>query len=182
MAFFSKVKSKLLKQQPKDIVLEKIEEVKKDNTEKYSSALFTSRESFTKKIQKLITKHREIDEEYFEDLEEVLITADVGAAYAMKLIEALKTEVRINKVTDINDMNEVIFEKMFGDYLDGDEGITKLNLTAGELNVILVIGVNGVGKTTSIGKLSKKFKDEGYKVSLAAADTFRAGAVAQLAE
>lgn len=181
MAFFSKLKRKLFNnEKSNDVVLDKISESKKESIEKYSTALYKSRESFTKKIQKLLSRNRKIDENYFEELEEVLITSDIGVNYVASLIETIKTDVKIKKITDPKQINELIFEKMFGDYLDGDEEIVKLNLVPERLNVILVVGVNGVGKTTTIGKLSNKFKNEGRKISLAAADTFRAGAVEQL--
>jgi fused signal recognition particle receptor len=179
MGFFKNIKSKV-KKNNKDIVLETIQEVKKDNVDKYSKAMKKSRDSFTKKIKILATKHKEIDESYFEDLEETLITSDLGATYVMNLIEKLKTEVKVAGANTPDEMLEVIFEKMFSDYVGKEQDVTKMNLQEGELNVILVIGVNGVGKTTTIGKLTKRFQEEGKKVSLAAADTFRAGAVEQL--
>ena len=180
MGFFKKIKNKVTGNKQSDVVLDKIEQVKSEKADKYSQAMSKSRESFTKKIKKLTTKHVVIDEAYFDELEETLISSDLGATYVMKLVDELKTEARINKATTPEQMHEVIFEKMFSDYLNNDQNITKINLKDGELNVILVIGVNGVGKTTTIGKLTKKFQNEGKKVALAAADTFRAGAVEQL--
>ena len=180
MSFFKKIKNKVTGKKQSDVVLDKIQEVKTEKADKYSKAMSKSRESFTKKIKKLTTKHVVIDEAYFDELEETLISADLGATYVMHLVDELKTEAKINKATTPEQMHEVIFEKMFSDYLDKDKNVTKLNLKDGELNVILVIGVNGVGKTTTIGKLTKKFQQEGKKVALAAADTFRAGAVEQL--
>jgi fused signal recognition particle receptor len=179
MGFFNKIKSKVKKQQD-DVVLDAIQESKKDNVDKYSKAMKKSRDSFTKKIKILATRHKEIDEGYFDELEETLITSDLGATYVMRLVEKLKTEVRVSGVKKPEEMTEVIFEKMFSDYVGKEKDVTELKLKDGELNVILVIGVNGVGKTTSIGKLTKRFQDEGKTVALAAADTFRAGAVEQL--
>lgn len=163
-----------------DIVVKALQESKKTKSEKYETGLKTSRDSFTKKILKLATKHRNINEEYFKDLEEVLIMADVGVSFTMDLIEKLKTETKIKNITDSKKMNKLIFDFLFKTYSNGKEGISKINIIDGELNVILVMGVNGVGKTTTIGKLAKIFVDQGKEVSLAAADTFRAGAVAQL--
>jgi len=166
-----------------DEVLTAVKEVRTVSvSEKYDSGMKKSRESFTKKIQSLITKHREVNEEYFKELEEVLIMSDVGVAYVMKLVEDLKTQARIKNVTSPEEMNEMIFSYLFEKYLDGEEDTTKLNIAEDRMSVFLVIGVNGVGKTTSIGKLTKKLVDEGKKVHMVAADTFRAGAVQQLVE
>ena len=179
MAFFKNIKNKVLNKKAQDVVLEKISEAKSETADKYSKAMKLSRDSFTKKIKILATKHKDIDENYFDELEETLILSDLGATYVGKLIDVLKTEVRVNRVSKIEDMTEVIFEKMFSDYIGKDKDITNIKWKEG-LNVILVIGVNGVGKTTTIGKLIKRFQAEGKEVSLAAADTFRAGAVEQL--
>lgn len=179
MAFFKKIKNKITRKKQQDVVVEKIQEVQSEKTVKYKKALTKSRESFTKKIQKFIARNREINEEFFDELEELLITSDMGVTYVMNLVERLKTESKIQKATSPEEINEILFETMFGDYVDGQDDVAELKLENG-LNVILVIGVNGVGKTTTIGKLTKRFKDQGKKVTLAAADTFRAGAVAQL--
>lgn len=179
MAFLKKLKNKVTGKKQTDVVVDKIQEVKQDNVVKYEKALSKSRESFTKKIQKFVARNREIDEAFFEELEELLITSDMGATYTMDLVERLKSETKIQKALTPEEVNEILFETMFGDYVDGDVGISEIKLD-NDLNVILVIGVNGVGKTTSIGKLSKRFQSEGKKVTLAAADTFRAGAVEQL--
>ncbi len=149
-------------------------------SEKYKKGLKLAKESFTKKIKKLATRHRQVDEEYFKDLEETLIMADVGIQFTIELIKQLKSEVKIKGLKEPELMNDLIFDFLFKNYTNGNENLNKLNITKGELNVILVTGVNGVGKTTTIGKLAKKLVDEGYDVALAAGDTFRAGAVAQL--
>lgn len=179
MGFLKKIKNKIIRKTQEDVVVEKIQEIKKSNTEKYEKAMTKSRESFTKKIQKFVSKNRVINEEFFDELEEILITSDLGVNYTDELIKKLKSESKIQKAISPEEINEILFETMFGEYVDGKEEITKLNLQSG-LNVILVIGVNGVGKTTTIGKLTKRFTEEGKSVTLAAADTFRAGAVAQL--
>lgn len=163
-----------------DKVVDLIKESRDSSVNKYDKALKTSRDSFIKKIKVLATKHRKIDEEYFNELEELLIMSDVGIKYTSILIPKLKNEIRINKITDVNEINQLIFEFLFKNYLDDKNEISRLDLVDGELNIILVIGVNGVGKTTSIGKLTNKLTKEGKKVSLAAGDTFRAGAVSQL--
>lgn len=181
MGFLKKIRNKIIRKKQQDVVIDKIQEVRKSNTEKYEKAFSKSRESFTKKIQKFVTKNREVNEVFFEELEELLITSDMGISYTMSLIEKLKVETKIKRANSPEEINEIIFETMFGEYINGDEGVTNIKLESEGLNVVLVIGVNGVGKTTSIGKLAKRFTDEGKKVSLAAADTFRAGAVDQLA-
>ncbi len=173
MALFKRNKNK-------DQVLDTVKEKRKSSSEKYNKGLKKSREGFTKKIKKLATRHRKIDEQYFSELEELLIMADVGVSYVTQLIPLLKSEVKIKNISEPNDMNELIFDFLFKKYLDESEETTKLNLKEDQLNIILVMGVNGVGKTTTIGKLAKMLIDQGKKVSLAAGDTFRAGAVAQL--
>lgn len=170
----------LFKKKQNDIVIEAIKVSSLSKEDKYNLGLKKSRESFTKKFLKLATRHRTIDEDYFKDLEEVLIMADVGVQFSLSLIEKLKAEVKLKNLDNPEDMNQLIFDFLFKNYTEGNEELSKLNITDGELNVILVTGVNGVGKTTSIGKLTKRLMDEGKTVSLAAADTFRAGAVAQL--
>ncbi len=170
----------LFKKKQQDIVKDKIAEIKLTKEEKYSKGLKASREGFGKKFKKLVTKHREVNEEYFSDLEEVFIMADIGVQFTMDLIKKLKEESKIKNIKDTEEINELIYNYLREQYTSGIDGISKLNLKEDQLNVILVMGVNGVGKTTTIGKLTKRLTDEGKVVSLAAADTFRAGAVAQL--
>ncbi len=173
MALFKKKKQT-------DIVKEAIQETKLTKSEKYKKGLKTSREGFAKKILKLATKHRKVNEEYFQELEEIFIMADIGVQFTMDLIKKLKEESKVKNIQEVEDVNKLITEYLTKQYTLGMEGIHKLNLVEGELNVILVMGVNGVGKTTTIGKLTRRLLDEGKKVALAAGDTFRAGAVAQL--
>ena len=170
----------LFKKKQKDIVVEALKEKKLTKKEKYNKGLKFSRESFTKKFLKLATRHRKIDEEYFKDLEEVLIMSDVGVQFSLDLISKLKTEYKIKNYKNPKDMNKLIFDFLFKQYTKGKQNINQLNINKGELNIFLIAGVNGVGKTTTIGKLTKRLIDKGNKVSLAAGDTFRAGAVAQL--
>lgn len=174
MAFFKR------KKKEQDIVKEAIAEKKLSKEEKYSKGLKESKESFIKKIRKLATSRREIDEEYFKKLEETLIMADIGVQYSIDLTNKIKSEVKLKNIKEPNEINELVFKLMFENYTNGDESLNKLNIIKDELNIILVTGVNGVGKTTTIGKLTKQLLEDGYSVSLAAADTFRAGAVDQL--
>ncbi len=173
MALFKKNKQQ-------DIVKEKLQETKLTKEEKYSKGLKASRDGFGKKILKLVTKHREVNEEYFTELEEIFIMADIGVQFTMDLLKKLREESKVKNITSVEEINNLIIEYLTKQYTLGMEDIHRLDIKDDQLNVILVMGVNGVGKTTTIGKLTKRLMDEGNKVSLAAADTFRAGAVAQL--
>lgn len=169
MSFFKKLKEKITQQT--DAV-----------TEKFKEGLTKTRDSFAGKMNDLVARYRKVDEDFFEELEELLISADVGVATVMDLIDELKMEVKKRNIQDTKEVQSVISEKLIEIYEgDSDEDfINKLNLEQGRLNVILFVGVNGVGKTTTIGKLAHKLKSEGNTVLLAAGDTFRAGAIEQL--
>lgn len=170
MSFMDKLKTRFTK-------TEETEEV----STKYKEGMKKSRNSFSGKINDLIARYRKVDEEFFEELEEVLIAADTGVMTVMDLIDELKMEVKRQNIKDTKDIKDVISEKLVEIYYgDDDEEVETLNLKENELSVILVVGVNGVGKTTSIGKLAYQLKQEGKKVVLAAGDTFRAGAIEQL--
>ena len=150
-------------------------------TEKFKDGLTKTRDNFSSKVNDLVSRYRKVDEDFFEELEEILIQADVGFETVMELIEELKKEVKRRNIQDTKDVQAVISEKLVDIYEDGsDDDSYKLNIQEDELTVILFVGVNGVGKTTTIGKLAHKFKNEGKKVLLAAGDTFRAGAIEQL--
>ena len=140
-----------------------------------------TRDSFSGKVNDLVSRYRKVDEEFFEELEEILIQADVGFETVMELIEELKKEVKRRNIQDTKEVQAVISEKLVDIYEGGasDESFD-LNIQENGLTVILFVGVNGVGKTTTIGKLAHKFKSEGKNVLLAAGDTFRAGAIEQL--
>ncbi|MUV39992.1 Signal recognition particle receptor FtsY [Lentibacillus sp. JNUCC-1] len=169
MGFMEKLKNKF--KQPEQ------EEV----TEKYKDGMKKTSQSFSGKINNLLARYRKVDENFFEELEEILITADVGVMTVMDLIDELKMEVKRQNIKDTAAVKEVISEKLVDIYYGEDEGdIAELNLNDDELSVILVVGVNGAGKTTSIGKLAHRLKSEGKRVVLAAGDTFRAGAIEQL--
>lgn len=150
----------------------------------YKKGMEKTRNSFSSRINDLIARYRSVDEDFFEELEEVLITADVGVSTVMEFIDELKMEVKRQNIKDTKDVQEVISETLVSIYQGDEDGsLSEINLQKeGELTVILVVGVNGVGKTTSIGKLAHSFKKDGKKVILAAGDTFRAGAIEQLEE
>ncbi|CAM3354474.1 signal recognition particle-docking protein FtsY [Marinicrinis lubricantis] len=149
-------------------------------TNKFKDGLTKTRSAFVEKVEDLITRRKKIDEEFYEELEEILITADVGVGTVMELIDQLRKEVRARKIEDPVDLQPVLSEKLV-DLLKGEgEEDSQLRLNPSGLTVILFVGVNGVGKTTTIGKLAHRFKQEGKQVVLAAGDTFRAGAIEQL--
>lgn len=163
------------------IETEEIEEVKKPSFfEKLKQGLTKTRDEFSNKIDGILKSYKKIDEELFEDLEEVLVTADVGVNTTMKLIDNLRDRVKEEKATEPSEVKELLKDE-----------IRKIMTVSGLDNklkiepspaVILVVGVNGVGKTTTIGKLSNNFKKQGKKVLIAAGDTFRAAAIEQLEE
>lgn len=143
---------------------------------KFREGLSKTRDSFLEKVGAVFNR-RKIDGEFYEELEEQLIMADVGVNTAISLLEELRAEVKKRKIEDAADLKPVLKEKMIE--LMGTE-TSALNLNPSGLTVIMAVGVNGVGKTTTIGKLAHKLKTEGKKVILAAGDTFRAGAIEQL--
>ncbi|MEK4494115.1 signal recognition particle-docking protein FtsY [Ureibacillus sp. FSL W8-0352] len=150
-------------------------------TQKFKIGLAKTRDTFTSKVNDLIARYRKVDEEFFEELEEILLQADVGFETVMELMDELRFEVQRKNIKDTDGIYEIICEKLVEIYEKGEEGISELNLQPnGELTVILFVGVNGVGKTTTIGKLAHRLKNQGKKVMLAAGDTFRAGAIEQL--
>ena len=169
MGFFTQIKEKLVGKSTKQ-------------NEKYVVGLDKSSETFSDRINELAARFREINDEYFEELENILITADVGVSMVMKIVSEIKTEVRIRNITDPREINDIIVDKMFVIYANESVMSTKINYSAEGLTVILMVGVNGAGKTTTIGKLAHRIvHDEGKKVVVAAGDTFRAGAIDQLA-
>ena len=169
MGFFTQIKEKLVGKSTKQ-------------NEKYVVGLDKSSETFSDRINELAARFREINDEYFEELENILIMADVGVSMVMKIVSEIKTEVRIRNITDPREINDIIVDKMFVIYANESVMSTKINYSAEGLTVILMVGVNGAGKTTTIGRLAHRIvHDEGKKVVVAAGDTFRAGAIDQLA-
>lgn len=147
---------------------------------KFKQGLEKSRENFQNKLNDLLAVYRKVDEDFFEALEEMLIQADVGFNTVMELVDELRMEAKRQNISETSELREVIVEKIVEIYVQDDEDIDRMNIENDRLNVILMVGVNGVGKTTTIGKLAHRYKQEGKKVMLAAGDTFRAGAIEQL--
>lgn len=148
--------------------------------QKMDKGLKKTRRTFSQVLNELMANFRSVDEEFFEDLEETLITADVGFETSMRITDELRKEVKLRNAKKNSDVQKAIVEKMVEIYEENSEGENnQLNIQQG-LTVMLFVGVNGVGKTTSIGKLANQYRLAGKKVLLAAADTFRAGAIDQL--
>lgn len=149
--------------------------------EKYDRSLKKTRTGFGARLNAFFANFRSVDEEFFEELEELLIMSDVGVQVASNLTEELRYEAKLEKAKKPDALRRVIIEKLVELYEKGGNYDERIHFQDG-LTVMLFVGVNGVGKTTSIGKLAHRYKQAGKKVMLVAADTFRAGAVAQLAE
>ncbi|HAC3143309.1 TPA_asm: signal recognition particle-docking protein FtsY [Listeria monocytogenes] len=167
MTFFKKLKDKITQQT--DSV-----------SGKFKDGLSKTRGNFSGKINEMVARYRKVDEDFFEELEEILIGADVGFETVMELVDTLRREVQLRNISDPKDVQEVIVEKLVEIYQGDEKEDEALHIEEDGLTVILFVGVNGVGKTTSIGKMAHRFKQEGKKVMLAAGDTFRAGAIDQL--
>ena len=181
----TKKKPKKLKEADFDedglISIEDFEEIEAQRLgAKFKAGLEKSRQNFQEQLNTLIARYRKVDEDFFEALEEMLITADVGFNTVMELVDELRDEARKRNIQETEDLREVIVEKIVEIYHQNDDQSEAMDLQDGRLNVILMVGVNGVGKTTTIGKLAHRYQAEGKKVMLAAGDTFRAGAIEQL--
>ena len=148
--------------------------------ETYDKGLSKTRKSFVNKLSNLSKEYEEINDNYFEELEELLINADIGINTVMEFMDKLQKRVSKEKIKDPNMLTEIIVDELFIIYVNEDILSNKINYNSTGPTVLLFVGVNGVGKTTTIAKLASKFKDDGKKVLLVAADTFRAGAKEQL--
>lgn len=155
-------------------------EVKDENVQKYDEGLEKSRNEFVSKLSMLGIKYTKINDEYFDELENILIMADIGINTVMDFMDRLRKRVKSENITDTKYLNEVIVDELFIIYVNNESITDKINMAEDGPTVILMVGVNGVGKTTTIAKLAHKYKNEGKKVMLIAGDTFRAGAVEQL--
>ena len=169
MGLFSKIKNVFSKS--------KDEEVKK-----YDSGLEKTRKEFTTQLSNLSRKYKNISDDYFEELEEILIMADIGVNTVIKFVDKLRNRVKSEKIIDSNYLKEVIIDELFIMYVSDNVIDSKIHYNSNGPTVILFVGVNGVGKTTTIGKLASQLINDGKKVMLVAGDTFRAGAIEQLTE
>ena len=169
MGFFDKIKKAFVKED-------------KENVQKYEEGLSKTRDSFVSNLSLLGIKYKRIDDLFYSELEEILIMADLGANTTMKFMDRLKKRVKDENIEDFNYLKEVIVDELFLIYVGNDQLTSKINYNLEGMSTILFIGVNGVGKTTSIAKLASKMKSEGKSVMIVGADTFRAGAVKQAEE
>lgn len=148
----------------------------------YDRGLQKTRDEFVSKLNLLTMKYNKIEPSYFDELEEILIMADIGVEVVMNFVDALKKRVKKENITSAATLKEIIVDEMFIIYVNNDIIVNKISYAKEGPTVILFVGVNGVGKTTTIGKLAYNLKQEGKKVLLVAGDTFRAGATEQLIE
>lgn len=198
MGLFSKIKEKFIKEKKienEDIVTTNdVEQQKSDSKEEnkkekvvenvkvYEKGLTKSRENFVSKLVGLTNKYKKITDEYFDELEEILINADIGVETVMNFIDRLKDRVKHEKIENPEYLKEIIVDELFIIYVNDEVITSKINFASEGPTIILFVGVNGVGKTTTIAKIADKLKNEGKKVMLVAGDTFRAGATKQLEE
>ena len=171
MGIFSKIKS---------VFSFKKEE--KQEVENYDKGLEKSRKEFVSQLSNLSKKYKFISDDYFEELENILIMADIGVNTVMNFVDLLKERVKKEKIESSDYLKEIIVDELFIMYVGNDVIDSKIHFSNEGPTVIIFVGVNGVGKTTTIGKIASKYKKEGKKVMLVAGDTFRAGAIEQLQE
>ena len=157
-------------------------EENKEDVEIYEKGLEKTRKEFVNELSILGHKYTKVSDEYFDELEQILIMADIGVNTVMDFIDKLKARVKKENITDTKYLQEVIVDELFIIYVSGESLSDKINLNPNGPTVILMVGVNGVGKTTTIAKLAYKYKKEGKSVMMIAGDTFRAGAIPQLKE
>lgn len=166
-------------QEQSEEIIEDKEKNKEGFFEKLKNSLLKTRDNISNKIDQVLANYRTVDEELFEEIEETLISADIGVETTLKIVAQLRDKVKLNNIQDPskikNVLADILKENIINDKIDN-------NLNVDDKTIILVVGVNGVGKTTTIGKLAMKFKKDGKKVLMVAADTFRAAAIEQLTE
>lgn len=177
MGFFNKLKTMFQANKSDE---NKVSEEQQEEIKVYEKGLSKSREGFVSKLANLTNKYRTINDDYFDELEEILIMADIGVNTVMEFIDRLKDRTVKEKISDLELLREVIVDELFIIYVNDEVLSSKITYQEHGPTVILFVGVNGVGKTTTIAKIAWRMKNEGKKVLLVAADTFRAGAVEQL--
>lgn len=167
-----------------DTNIDNVDELQSKNKDVriYEKGLTKSRQGFVSKLANLTNKYRKVTDEYFEELEEILIMADIGVNTVMEFIDRLRDRVQKEKLEDPEMLKEIIVDELFIIYVNDSVLTSKITYNDNGPTAILFVGVNGVGKTTTIGKIGYQLKKEGKKILLVAADTFRAGATAQLRE
>ena len=168
MGLFNKFKEKFKKKETSS------------DAQTYDKGLEKTRDEFVSKLNILGIKYTKVSDEYFEELESILIKADIGVKTVLDFIERLRKRVKEEKIEDTKYLQEVIVDELFIIYVDGQNLSDKIKINESGPTVLLFVGVNGVGKTTTIGKLAYKYKNEDKSVMMIAGDTFRAGAVEQL--
>ena len=173
MGLFSKIKNVFTNKSNKEV---------QEEVNNYDSGLKKSREEFVSKLSNLSKKYKNISEDYFEELENILIMADIGVNTVMTFVDRLRDRVKSEKITDSNVLKEIIVDELFVMYVGNNIIDSKIHFANDGPTVVLFVGVNGVGKTTTIGKIASMYKNKGKKVLLVAGDTFRAGAIEQIEE
>ena len=176
MGLFDKLKNLVSKKE----TIKEEDSKEKEQLEVYEKGLEKSRKEFVSKLSLLGVKYTKVSEEYFEELEQVLIMADIGVNTVMSFLDRIRERVKKEHIEDTKYLQEVIVDELFIIYVNNESLSDKINMASSGPTVILMVGVNGVGKTTTIAKLAYKYKEEGKKVMMIAGDTFRAGAVEQL--
>ena len=171
MGFFDKIKNVF-----------KNDKKKQEEVKNYDEGLQKTRREFVSKLSNLSIKYKNISEDYFEELENILIMADIGVNTVMNFVDRLKDRVKKEKITDSSILKEIIVDELFIMYVGNNIIDSKIHFSESGPTIILFVGVNGVGKTTTIGKIASMYKKKGKKVMLVAGDTFRAGAIEQLHE
>ena len=176
-------KKKERKEEKQEVQEEVIDKpIDKESVKIYEKGLTRTRENFVSRLINLTNKYNKITEDYFDELEEILIMADIGVNTVMSFMDRLRDRVKKEKIEDLEYLKEVIVDELFIIYVNDEIIASKINEAKNPPTVILFVGVNGVGKTTTIAKLASKYYDEGKKVMMVAGDTFRAGATKQLEE
>ena len=150
------------------------------STEKYEQGLAKSRKNFSSKLNNLSNRYKAVNQEYFDELEQILIESDVGISFTLQIIDEVLEKSKEEGITDPKTINELLVDRMFLGYASKGDVVNEINFRDDGPTVLLVVGVNGVGKTTTIAKLAYRYLNQGKKVMLVAADTFRAGAKEQL--
>lgn len=158
----------------------KEQEIKTDKIDTYEEGLEKPRKSFTRQFKEMMAGFRYEDEEFFEELEDLLIESDVGFEATMKISDVMRYEARVENIKTVQDAERVLVRTMIEMYEENNPSEVELKTNADGLTVILFVGVNGVGKTTTIAKLAYQLIEDNHSVMLAAGDTFRAGAIEQL--